>query len=252
MPFKTNSFTDSLTQLLERLGGENVIILSENDTLLNKLDDFPVEKQILHLDDFAEETPSKVEKVIYIGESKSPKLTAWCLQNQPDEVFVIFPTDGKISENPVDLGRLLMQRFHLIEKGKDAERVGLLLGSNGAHELSVKCMDKLRELGQNCGKSVYTVVVGEPTPQKLANLPEMDVFVLIGSPEVSILPAKGFYKPVLHPFEFMMACTGKDWTGKFCVNWALFLDDNVEVTLKGFSEQGSFLAVGSFLAPATV
>ena len=78
------------------------------------------------------------------------------------------------------------------------------------------------------------IVVGEPTPQKLANFPEIDIFVLIGSPELSILPAKGFYKPVIHPWEFMMAASGKEWDGKFGVNWAHFLDEKIDIQLKGF------------------
>ena len=131
--------------------------------------------------------------------------------------------------------RLLMQRFHLIERGKDAERVGLLVGSNGAHDLTLECIDKLRSLAIRAGKTAYTIVVGEPTPQKLANFAEMDVFVLIGSPELSILPAKGFFKPVLHPWEFMMACSGRKWDGKFCANWTKFLHDKINIQLKGFS-----------------
>ena len=118
-------------------------------------------------------------------------------------------------------------------KGKDAQRVALLVGSNGAHDLTLKCIEKLRGLGKKVGKIVYTVVVGEPTPQKLGNFPEMDLFVLIGSPELSLLPAKGFYKPVIHPWEFMMACSGKEWNGKFLVNWALFLDQQISIDLKG-------------------
>lgn len=86
-------------------------------------------------------------------------------------------------------------------------------------------------------KTPYTIVVGEPTPQKLANFPEMDIFVLVGSPEVSILPAKGFYKPVIHPWEFIMAATGKDWDGSFCANWANMLDDDMEINLKGISSK---------------
>ena len=155
------------------------------------------------------------------------------MQNQPADVFVLSPATGKITHNPVNLGRLLMQRFHMIEKGKDAQRVALLVGSNGAHDLTLKCIEKLRGLGKKVGKIVYTVVVGEPTPQKLGNFPEMDLFVLIGSPELSLLPAKGFYKPVIHPWEFMMACSGKEWNGKFLVNWALFLDQQISIDLKG-------------------
>ena len=78
-----------------------------------------------------------------------------------------------------------------------------------------------------------SIVVGEPTPQKLANFPEMDIFVLIASPEESILPAKGFYKPVLHPWEFMMACSDEDWTGAYSANWTDLLEAELKASVKG-------------------
>ena len=234
MPFSIDKFREPLRDLIEKEGGSDLILLSENSALLGCLDEFSVPTKLLHLNDFDEAGAQETDgSVIYIGEKNSPKLIAWTLQNQPSDLFVISPMTGKVDHNPVDLGRMLMQRFHMIERGKDAERVGLLIGSNGAHDLTLHCITKLRDLSIRCGKSCYVIVVGEPTPQKLANFPEMDLFVLIGSPEMSLLPAKGFYKPVVHPWEYMMACSGKEWNGTFCVNWALFLQDKIKITLKG-------------------
>jgi len=98
-----------------------------------------------------------LETVVYIGNTRSPKISAWCLQNQP-KMFVSVSSDTFVTEvNPVDVGRILMQRFYLIEKAKDAERVGIVLGSNGGHATSGLCMDKLRKLGQESGKTVYSL-----------------------------------------------------------------------------------------------
>lgn len=82
------------------------------------------------------------------------------------------------------------------------------------------------------GKTPYTVVVGDPTPQKLANFPELDVFVLVGSPEASILSSRGYYKPVIHPWEMAMACTGKEWDGAYWANWEKMLTEEVVMELK--------------------
>jgi len=228
-PFSADKFKKSINSIMEKEGADQVLLLSENEALLNELNDLEIEKQILTLD---EATGQTERKVIYLGKGDNPKLVAWAMQNQPEELFVIAPESGEIERNPVNFGRLLMQRFHLIERGKDAERVGLLVGSNGAHDLTLECIDKLRSLAIRAGKTAYTIVVGEPTPQKLANFAEMDVFVLIGSPELSILPAKGFFKPVLHPWEFMMACSGREWDGNFCANWTRFLQDKIDIQLK--------------------
>lgn len=108
------------------------------------------------IDELSPETKS-LDTVVYIGNTKSPKIAAWCLQNQPEK-FVAIPSDTfEAEENPVNVGRILMQRFYLIEKAKDAERVGIVLGSNGGHATSGLCMDKLRKLGQEAGKTVYNL-----------------------------------------------------------------------------------------------
>ena len=239
-PHETDAFTEPLKELLSKLGNEDVSILSENELVLDSIKNCEIPKTLLDLDKLSGDPTSRI---IYIGSDQNPKLIAWVMQNQPEDVFVVSPVTGKVSHNPVNLGRLLMQRFHMIEKGKDAQRVALLVGSNGAHDLTLKCIEKLRALGQKVGKIVYTVVVGEPTPQKLGNFPEMDAFVLIGSPELSILPSKGFYKPVIHPWEFMMACSGNEWNGKFLVNWALFLDEQISINVKGSEKINSSLTL---------
>ena len=40
------------------------------------------------------------------------------MQNQPSKLIVLDPLSGKVTENPIDAGRLLMQRFYMIERAK--------------------------------------------------------------------------------------------------------------------------------------
>jgi len=206
---------------------DDYVIVSTNVELLKRLANYNTRELDL-------QWTNKVHynHAIYIGASKDDKIVAWCMQNQPDQLISIHPSTGEIKKNPFDTGRLLMQRFHLIEKAKDAERVGLVLGSNGGHQLSVQCLSRLRELSLAAGKTPYTVVVGDPTPQKLANFPELDVFVLVGSPESSILSSRGYYKPVIHPWEMAMACTGREWDGAYWANWEKMLGEEVVMELK--------------------
>ena len=48
----------------------------------------------------------------------------------------------------------------------------------------------------------YTFVVGKLNPNKLANFPEIDVFVAVACPENSIINDKEFFRPVITPYEF--------------------------------------------------
>ena len=110
-----------------------------------------------------------LETVVYIGNTKSPKISAWCLQNQPKKFVSVSSDTFETEDNPVDVGRILMQRFYLIEKAKDAERVGIVLGSNGGHRTSGLCMDKLRKLGQEAGKTIYSLSTSNTCYSKINN-----------------------------------------------------------------------------------
>ena len=47
--------------------------------------------------------------------------------------------------------------------------------------------------------------MGKPSPAKLANFPEIDVFVLVADPQGMILDSKEYYAPIITPYEAMMA-----------------------------------------------
>jgi diphthamide biosynthesis protein 2 len=51
----------------------------------------------------------------------------------------------------------------------------------------------------------YLLNVGKPTPTKLANFPEIEVFIFIGCPEGAFLDSKDYMKPVLTLAELELA-----------------------------------------------
>ncbi|KAK7325093.1 hypothetical protein VNO77_29170 [Canavalia gladiata] len=57
--------------------------------------------------------------------------------------------------------RILKHRYYLVEKAKDANIVGILVGTLGIDKTS-----------QEQAKKAYTLVMEKPNPPKLANFPE--------------------------------------------------------------------------------
>jgi len=49
--------------------------------------------------------------------------------------------------------------------------------------------------------------MGKLNVAKMANFLEIDIFVLVASPENSLIDSKEFFKPVVTPFELEMALT---------------------------------------------
>lgn len=134
--------------------------------------------------------------------------------------------------------KLLMRRYAAVQKARDASVVGLLVGTLGVQSY-LPLLAHLRQMltgrrpgakksttstKSRGGRKVYTISVGKLSPAKLANFQEIDVFVLLACPENSLVDAmdptgrrsKDFYKPIVTPFEMMLALDeSRTWTGSY-------------------------------------
>ncbi|XP_055110987.1 2-(3-amino-3-carboxypropyl)histidine synthase subunit 2 isoform X3 [Symphalangus syndactylus] len=114
---------------------------------------------------------------------------------------------GKTQDEGARAGRLRARRRYLVERARDARVVGLLAGTLGVAQHR-EALAHLRNLTQAAGKRSYVLALGRPTPAKLANFPEVDVFVLLACPLGALAPqlSGSFFRPILAPCELEAAC----------------------------------------------
>ncbi|XP_019713037.1 2-(3-amino-3-carboxypropyl)histidine synthase subunit 2 isoform X1 [Hippocampus comes] len=117
------------------------------------------------------------------------------------------------------VNRALMKRFYAIERAKDANVVGILVGTLGvANYLSI--IQQLKETIRSAGKKSYLFAMGKLNVPKLANFLEIDIFVLISCPENSLLDSSEFYRPVVTPFEMEVACNrNREWSAEYVTDF---------------------------------
>ncbi|KAL6560616.1 hypothetical protein OROGR_004175 [Orobanche gracilis] len=115
--------------------------------------------------------------------------------------------------------KVLRRRYYLFEKAKDANMIGILVGTLGA----VGYLDMIHRMGElitKAGKKSYTFVMGRPNPAKLANFLECDIFINVSCPQTALLDSKEFLAPIITPFEAMLALgRGRHWTGSYVVEF---------------------------------
>ncbi|KAK0545331.1 Diphthamide biosynthesis protein 2 [Tilletia horrida] len=207
--------------------------------------------------------------VLYIG-PESRALTNLLLHLGPAFPVVSYdPTRHDASSSsedqapPVRLetgktNRLLMQRYGMVQRARDASVVGLLVGTLGVASY-LPLLDRLRarltgnvkhgakKRGQSGGRKVYTVSVGKLNPAKLANFQEVEVWVLVACPENSLVGSKSglgpsgagasgslsganghggeFWRPIVTPYEMELALGPEGvWTGEYEVDLAKLAD----------------------------
>ncbi|KAL0917996.1 hypothetical protein M5K25_013111 [Dendrobium thyrsiflorum] len=115
--------------------------------------------------------------------------------------------------------KTLKRRYYLVEKAKDANIVGILVGTLAVAGY-LRMINQMKELIERAGKKSYTLVMGRPSPAKLANFPECDIFVYVSCAQTALLDSKDFLAPVITPFEAMLAfSSGKEWTGEYVMEF---------------------------------
>ena len=139
--------------------------------------------------------------------------------------YLYLPNKKMFLESSSNVTKALMRRYFAIEKTKDAERIGILVGTLGVVKYR-DIIDKCRDIIKSAGKRQYTFLVGKPNAPKLANFPEIDVFVVVACPLNSIELVIGniskgrersgseFLRPIITPYELDVALNPKqEWTG---------------------------------------
>jgi len=117
----------------------------------------------------------------------------------------------------------MMRRYFLVQQAKEAAVVGILVGTLSASRRT-PMLAALKRLIRARGRKHYVFLMGKLNAAKLANFTEVGAYVLLGSAEHSLIDAKDFYRPVVTPFELMLAFgSAAEWTGEYLLDYAPLL-----------------------------
>ena len=158
--------------------------------------------------------------VCFIGSADSPTLLNVML-NLPSMTFLTFdPTSSAPSLQSVSrsISRTLSRRYYLMEKTKNADIIGIVVGTLGVNDY-LSIINALQSLILRSAKKSYLYVVGKINEPKLANFAEIDIFVLVACPMNSIIDTTRYYRDVITPFELEMALNGRAWDGDYSTDF---------------------------------
>jgi len=169
--------------------------------------------------------------ILYIG-IENITLTNIMMVHNKCSVIRFDPEQGEAHKETVQVNRLLMKRYFLVQKAKDADVIGIIVGTLGVASY-MTIIDHLKKLISAAGKKSYTFVMGKLNVAKMANFMEIDCYVLVACPENSLIDSKEFYRPIVTPFELEIALSKqKEWTGDYITDFQRLLpglrDDGFE------------------------
>ncbi|PLW46597.1 hypothetical protein PCASD_07406 [Puccinia coronata f. sp. avenae] len=164
---------------------------------------------------------SSYQVVFYVG-NESPKLTHFLVTHPDLPVIAIDPNETEegaqgSSRLPQDnqTKKLLMRRYATIQKARDADVFGILVGTLGVRHYLEMINRTQTLIEQKFKKKAYVISVGKLKPEKLMNFAEIEAWVLVDCPESSLLTLDGktgdrfdpkqFGAPIITPWELEIA-----------------------------------------------
>ncbi|KAG8956228.1 Diphthamide biosynthesis protein 2 [Tulasnella sp. 424] len=152
--------------------------------------------------------------VFYVG-GESLALNNLLLTHSTNQVWSHDPTTRETKLESARTNRFLMRRYAVMQKARDADVFGILIGTLGAANY-LSMIKHVRALLSKARKKTYTISVGKVNPSKLANFMEVECYVSIACPENSIVDSK----PIITPFELEIALSDRpEWTGKYLLDF---------------------------------
>ncbi|KAH8105233.1 putative diphthamide synthesis protein-domain-containing protein [Cristinia sonorae] len=164
------------------------------------------------------EKSSTVDEILYVG-GESLSLTNLLMTHSSCEVYSYNPADKSTKIESGKTNKLLMRRYVAVQKARDADVFGILVGTLGVASY-LPLISHLRAILNRAQKKSYTISVGKLNPAKLANFLEIECFVIVACPENSVIEAKEFLRPIVTPYELEIALHAKpDWTGRYVLDF---------------------------------
>ena len=132
------------------------------------------------------------------------------IQNPHVPLYRYDPYSKAITRERYEHGRMHTLRQEAISKAKGARRWGLVLGTLGRQgNPDVLC--HLQALLERRGCTQITLLLSEVFPAKLAVLPEVEAWIQVACPRLSIDWGHAFGSPLLTPYEAEVALGVRGW-----------------------------------------
>ncbi|GAB5036237.1 diphthamide biosynthesis protein 1 [Nannochloropsis oceanica] len=139
-------------------------------------------------------------------------LEAAMIANPSLEAYRYNPYDKTLTREVYDTPKMLRLRKAAVEAGKGSRRWGVIMGTLG-RQGNPALVKHAMDLLEGAGKEAFVLLLSEITPQKLALLDEeVDAWVQIACPRLSIDWGLFFTTPVLTAYELEVALGGEAWS----------------------------------------
>lgn len=147
--------------------------------------------------------------LIYLGDGRF-HLESAMIANPSLSAYKYDPYEKKFTEEHYDHLEMRKNRKNAIDRASNARKIGLILGTLG-RQGSARVTKYIEERIAYHNKESALILLSEIFPAKLDLFDDIDAFVQIACPRLSIDWGTAFTKPVLTPYELSVALGDAEW-----------------------------------------
>ncbi|XP_060520255.1 2-(3-amino-3-carboxypropyl)histidine synthase subunit 1 [Cylas formicarius] len=149
------------------------------------------------------------DNVIYLGDGRF-HLEAVMIANPKVKAFKYDPYSKKFTIEEYDHILMKSNRNVTIERARFANKFGVIMGTLG-RQGSPKVVEHLRKRLRDSGKAAVVIMLSEIFPKKIDLFCQLEAFVQIACPRLSIDWGSAFSKPFLTPYELAVVIGDARW-----------------------------------------
>ena len=151
--------------------------------------------------------------LIYLGDGRF-HLESAMIANPEIQAYCYDPYTKEFTREYYDHEQMRMNRSSEIERARNAKTWGIILGTLG-RQGHPKILDLLEDKLKKSGRQVVRLLLSEIFPQKLSLMDtNVDAWVQIACPRLSIDWGLAFNKPLLTTFEASVALNDELWNSQ--------------------------------------
>ncbi|GAM84390.1 hypothetical protein ANO11243_023840 [Dothideomycetidae sp. 11243] len=157
----------------------------------------------------------KVDLILYLGDGRF-HLESAMIHNPTIPAYRYDPYSSRLTRETYDHAEMLSLRGKAIHSARAAQKWGLILGSLG-RQGNPHTMTLIENQLRLKGIPFVNLLLSEVFPGKLATMPDVECWVQVACPRLSIDWGYAFPRPLLTPYEALVALDARDgWDACKC------------------------------------
>lgn len=153
---------------------------------------------------------TEIDLVLYVGDGRF-HLESFLIAHPGLPALQYDPYKKELSSESYNTEEMKALRQEAIEAGRQASSYAIILGTLG-RQGHPRVVDRLIRLAEQQRKIITLLLMSEVFPSKLSQLNDVDCYIQVACPRLSIDWGYAFDKPLLSPYEAEVALQNTTWS----------------------------------------